>query len=64
MPEPLSVDDQGLVFTKLLQGLLCAGVRFEGVQRVNRYPGALFWGGWLIFKRNIIPVKVVERFSH
>ena len=28
-------DDQGLVFTKLLKGLLCAGVRFEGVQRVN-----------------------------
>ena len=24
-------DDQGLVFTKLLKGLLCAGVRFEGV---------------------------------
>ena len=44
LPEPMSVDDQGLVFTKLLQGLLCAGVRFEGVQRVNRYPGALFWG--------------------
>ena len=30
-----SLDDQGLVFTKLLKGLLCAGVRFEGVQRVN-----------------------------